>query len=438
MKEFTLVEMGRKIFGMVIVVTILVFLLLFILSEWHQTSNLFKAYPVIFILSASNVAFAILLKSKWTKLCYTYINERRQIEKNIKELDGLKNKEKELKIREEYLKIQVEENDKREEQIKEILSSPQPLKVISTLYSDVLSSLFCDSLADYFTYKPRPALKAAQNVRRMKQEFQIELTRYKIFQYKFETIESLYPEVSELFEDDNIDESLTPSPSVEVVRKWADKCTVTDEDERAQYFLNCYMASHNKTKWEIGRDYETFVAYQFFKQKNADGTPMYKIIQEGANKKLEDRGRDVIAINKETGKIFICQCKMWAKDKTIFEKHIFQLYGSTLDYVIRNNLSLDRVEPVFITTIKLSKYAKKCAELLGVTIRENFEMGEYAPIKLNINETTNEKIYHLPFDQQYDNVKIEKEGEGYAKTVAEAVKLGFRRAHRYSFNNCNC
>lgn len=162
---------------------------------------------------------------------------------------------------------------------------------------------------------------------------------------------------------------------------------------------------------------------------------MFQVIQEGANKKLEDRGRDVIAINKETGMVYICQCKMWAKDKTIFEKHIFQLYGSALDYAIRNNLNRSKVVPVFITTIKLSEYAKKCAEYLGVIVRENFQMGDYAPIKLNINEATGEKIYHLPFDQQYDNVKIENEGEGYAKTVAEAVEKGFRRAHRYCFND---
>jgi hypothetical protein len=43
-----------------------------------------------------------------------------------------------------------------------------------------------------------------------------------------------------------------------------------------------------------------------------------------------------------------------------------------------------------------------------------------------------EKIYHLPFDQQYDRTKIIKsKGEFYAKTVIEAELRGFRRAHRW-------
>lgn len=45
---------------------------------------------------------------------------------------------------------------------------------------------------------------------------------------------------------------------------------------------------------------------------------------------------------------------------------------------------------------------------------------------------TREKIYHLPFDQQYDKVVIEPErGEFYADSVATAEARGFRRAFRY-------
>ncbi len=54
-------------------------------------------------------------------------------------------------------------------------------------------------------------------------------------------------------------------------------------------------------------------------------------------------------------------------------------------------------------------------------------------IKCNINQSTKEKIYHLPFDQQYDRTKITAEcGEFYATTVAEAEKKGFRRAFRFA------
>ena len=53
-------------------------------------------------------------------------------------------------------------------------------------------------------------------------------------------------------------------------------------------------------------------------------------------------------------------------------------------------------------------------------------------IKCNINPASNTKIYHLPFDQQYDKIKVgDQEGELYALTVKEAEKLGFRRAFRW-------
>ena len=62
-------------------------------------------------------------------------------------------------------------------------------------------------------------------------------------------------------------------------------------------------------------------------------------------------------------------------------------------------------------------------------------MGPYPVIKCNINQSTHEHIYHLPFDQQYDHCVISKEqGEFYALTVQEAEDAGFRRAKRWKGN----
>jgi len=41
------------------------------------------------------------------------------------------------------------------------------------------------------------------------------------------------------------------------------------------------------------------------------------------------------------------------------------------------------------------------------------------------------KIYHLPFDQQYDSTIIKYKNECYVETIAEAEALGFRRAFRW-------
>ena len=69
---------------------------------------------------------------------------------------------------------------------------------------------------------------------------------------------------------------------------------------------------------------------------------------------------------------------------------------------------------------------------LHIETVENKKLEDFPRIKCNINRTTKEKIYHLPFDQKYDDVIIEpSRGEFFAKTVAEAEEKGFRRAMKY-------
>jgi hypothetical protein len=94
------------------------------------------------------------------------------------------------------------------------------------------------------------------------------------------------------------------------------------------------------------------------------------------------------------------------------------------------------VSAVFITTTTLSPVAKKAAQWLKIEVKERFGIDKsYPMIKCNINQSSKEKIYHLPFDQQYDRTKIIPEfGEFYATTVAEAERKGFRRAFRHFAN----
>lgn len=55
--------------------------------------------------------------------------------------------------------------------------------------------------------------------------------------------------------------------------------------------------------------------------------------------------------------------------------------------------------------------------------------------KRNINRTTGEKIYHLPFDINYDKTVIAPaHGEFYAATVPQAESAGFRRTHKWTGN----
>ena len=90
------------------------------------------------------------------------------------------------------------------------------------------------------------------------------------------------------------------------------------------------------------------------------------------------------------------------------------------------------VKAVFVTTTDLSDMAREVAKYLMVSVQHIPLKKDYPMIKCNINPANQTKIYHLPFDQQYDKIKVgDQEGECYLKTVVEAEKQGFRRAFRW-------
>ena len=86
-----------------------------------------------------------------------------------------------------------------------------------------------------------------------------------------------------------------------------------------------------------------------------------------------------------------------------------------------------------MTNIELSETASKFAKILNVKIIK-LDMTEFSRIKCKVNTDingNNTKIYHLPFDQQYDKTQIKNTNDFYALTVEEAVEKGFRRAYKY-------
>ena len=132
------------------------------------------------------------------------------------------------------------------------------------------------------------------------------------------------------------------------------------------------------------------------------------------------------------------------KRKTIHEKHIYYLFGTTVEYFIekfgdeRLQLALfpdlvrkRNVIPKLITTIDVSDKAEQVAKVLGVVV-EKVTSEPYPSVKCNVARKTGEKIFHLPFDQQYDTATIEEERlEYYVETIVEAEALGFRHAYRW-------
>jgi hypothetical protein len=285
--------------------------------------------------------------------------------------------------------------------------------------------------ADQLRYKKHPARKAADRVReiagqRREVEREMRVTRYLIAYY-----ESLFPWLAE-FRGEDIDELIQTVNTSErtgqsteeqdPARRWLapgefEKLSTAEKFQRA---LDRYR-SRKKTRWEIGKDYERFVGYLY---ETGEGTVEYQGIVKG----FEDLGRDLVVYKDDY--IEVVQCKNWAQSKTIHEKHIFQLYGTMVA------LQVDKpgksVQGRFVTTTSLSETAKKYADVLGIKYAENFSHREYPCIKCNISRKNGDRIYHLPFDQQYDTTVIEpKRGECYVATVAEAESLGFRRAFRW-------
>jgi hypothetical protein len=66
------------------------------------------------------------------------------------------------------------------------------------------------------------------------------------------------------------------------------------------------------------------------------------------------------------------------------------------------------VSGTFTTTTSLCAPARFAGHL-EIRVEENFPLQDYPRIKCNICRPIGERIYHLPFDQQYDTTTIEPE-----------------------------
>ena len=181
----------------------------------------------------------------------------------------------------------------------------------------------------------------------------------------------------------------------------------------------------------IGIEYELYIGY-LLREAKTPFNERFNVIQFGEINGLNDLGRYIIAekTNLDGSKtICIIQCKRWSETKSVHENAICQLYGTTIEYKIRHRYYANyKFVPIFVTTTDLSEMAVEFAKQLGVAVLK-IPMGEYPMIKCNIN--SGEKIYHLPFDQQYHRTEIKKDGEFYAMTVKEATNKGFRRAMKH-------
>jgi hypothetical protein len=306
-----------------------------------------------------------------------------------------------------------------------------------------LHALESERDAQMLETKKHAAIKSAgvvreHGVKRREAERQSRLMRYRVQYY-----EKLFPWIADYVGDDVPDEAVDLSgvqaePTDDPARRWLNDTEYQrlSEADKNQLALDRWKTS-SKSRWEVGRDYERFIGYNY-------ETLGYDVEFTGAIDGLQDMGRDLIA--RRGSELRVIQCKYWSKEKTIHEKHIFQLFGSTLEYAFRlgtfsdlNQLSLfggpikiTGAKAVLYTSTNISSVARDAAKKLEVECNENIGISDYPLIKCNISMRDGQQIYHLPFDQQYDRTKIiPAKGEMYVYTVAEAEKAGFRRAWKW-------
>jgi hypothetical protein len=291
-------------------------------------------------------------------------------------------------------------------------------------------------ISDFYKYKKRPALRASEEISNTKRALREKNKEFTLACNRVDLYESLAPWLVD-YTDMSLNELLNSLKEEQALKKsYNEKTdpvslfisksewTSLSVDERNQLALERYAhPKRRKTLWQVGIDYERYVGYYYEQQG-------YIVKYHGALKVKEDLGIDLICTKDEETLIVQCKRLSQVKEIPVRENVIAQIYGASKYYEMENNIK--NAKPVIITSYKLSDEAKKFAKHLKVEVIEMFEIDIYPLIKCNTSNRTNEKIYHLPLDQQYDSIIIgHNTGEFYASTIKEAVSKGFRRAYRW-------
>ncbi len=368
---------------------------------------------------------------------YSIVEDRDKAQVRIQEL-----LDKNQKL--QYLVLQWENySETLNEKDKQLINSEKLFKrlfkertknypVVGQIWSDLIT-ITENERARALQYKRRPALKAAQEIQAIKREKRDLAKELIYWRYKSQNYEAIYPWLAEELEqdiEDEVDAEVYYTVYTDTEREDPVSQFVSPEDyrklsttQRNQLALNRYWQRTKKSNWMKGKMYERYVGYLYEK----DG---WDVEYFGIHKRFEDLGRDIIAYKGK--EIHVIQCKNWSRFKTIYENHIFQLFGTT--YGLQKEHPKQIATPVFYCTTVLSETATEFAKRLGIKVYQKHSFKAYPAIKCNISPK-NEKIYHLPFDQQYDTVKITpRTGEFYAETVEDAERQGFRRAYKWSGN----
>lgn len=303
---------------------------------------------------------------------------------------------------------------------------------------------YYETLADFhYSYflekKTHPAIKTAEKLSNLALEKRELSKKLKIAIARIDYYEKLFPWLSD-YVDIDIDSLLShvsdqeKESEYDPVRKFLVQGEYENlsSAERNQLALERYWTG-KKPPWQLGRDYERYIGYLY----ERDG---YDVRYFGVEAGLGDLGRDLICLRDS--EVLVVQCKYWAANKIIHEKHISQIFGTTVMYEMEQKSKHTEkhqeqiyIKPVFVTSTILSEKAIQFAKYLNVEIKQEVKLDKYPCVKCNTWGTSGEKIYHLPMDQQYDKLITSRENRFYMESAIEAEKLGFRRAWKWHSNN---
>lgn len=376
----------------------------------------------VIVLSVIAIFCAIHAAELYNKTRNNYLLAQKEKNKNLDILYQIEKKKQEIELSKKFL-------DDANENFN--ISLIQGRKWLAQMFADLTETIDKEK-ESLLLNKKRAAIKAAEQVKEANLAKRNALKKLKFLEYQLLSYKENFPFLEE-YEEEILNDEITykqiETNNQEREADGASKYLSEDEykqlspTERNKLALDRYL-SGNLSKKEIGRFYERYIGYLY--EKNGFNVEYFGIKQD-----YKDLGRDLICSKGDT--IQIVQAKCWSENKTIRENFICQLFG-TLNHFKKTNPG-KKVTATLITSTQLSQVAKEMADVLKISYQENFMLDKQYPlIKCNISNRNQEKIYHLPFDQQYDNIKIEPEkGEFYVSTIQEAEAKGFRRAVRYNF-----
>lgn len=291
--------------------------------------------------------------------------------------------------------------------------------------------------SDWLISKKQPAIKAHEAVKQAKKEAREWRRKAQALESQINLYEAQVPWIVESIDYslDEINEGLRIAESEKLSTKTGDDPAriyiAASEWEglsplrRSEISLERYFETRQKSAWLAGVMYERFVGHMM----EMDG---FSVIYHGAINGVNDLGIDLIGEKEGLYKIVQCKRLSPIKGIPVRENVVAQIYGASLVFAQRKNIPFKKIRPTIVTSYDLSVEAREFASILKVEYFEMVELQKYPCIKCNIAKN-GEKIYHLPFDQQYDSVKInKKDGDMYVMNPEEAEAAGFRRAYRWS------